>query len=385
MDLLKLIIKNVFRHRLRTILTILALAMTMTAFCVLRTLVDAWYLGVESASPNRLVTRNKVSLIYMLPAAYGKRILQVEGVTGIGAGLWYAGVYKDKKNFFAQFAVSGLDYLDLFPEFTVPESERKAFERERRGCIAGRKVVERFGWKIGEVIQLQGTAFPGNLELILKGVYRGLRPNVDESAFFFHLDYLNETFKKTTPDLADKVGWYMVRIKDPAHAAQVSGDIDRLFESSLAETLTETEKAFQMGFVTMTEAIVAAITVISFAVILIMLLVLANTMAMTARERTSEYAVFKALGFGPWFVYFLIAGESMAISLMGGILGIILCFPGAEILHRELQNFLPVMHVHGSTVILAALASVIMGFLAGLPPTARIVSMPVADALRHMG
>ncbi len=140
-----------------------------------------------------------------------------------------------------------------------------------------------------------------------------------------------------------------------------------------------------MGFVAMTEAIVAAITVISFAVILIMLLVLANTMAMTARERTSEYAVFKALGFGPWFVYFLIAGESMAISLMGGILGILLCFPGAEILHRELQNFLPVMHVHGSTVVLAALASVVMGFLAGLPPFARIVSMPVADALRHMG
>ncbi len=215
MDLLKLILKNVFRHRLRTILTIMALAMTMTAFCVLRTLVDAWYLGVEAASPNRLVTRNKVSLIYTLPAAYGKRILQVEGVTGIGSGLWYAGVYKDKKNFFAQFAVSGLDYLDLFPEFVVPESERKAFERERRGCIAGRKLVERFGWKIGDVIQLQGTIFPGNLELILKGVYHGMRPNVDESAFFFHLDYLNETFKKTLPDLADKVAWYMVRIKDP--------------------------------------------------------------------------------------------------------------------------------------------------------------------------
>jgi putative ABC transport system permease protein len=385
MDLLKLIFKNVFRHRLRTILTILALAMTMTAFCVLRTLVDAWYIGVEASSPNRLVTRNKVSLIYMLPAAYGKRILQVEGVTGIGAGLWYAGVYKDKKNFFPQFAISGLDYLDLYPEFILSDAERKAFARERRACIAGKKVAERFGWKIGDVIPLQGTVFPGNLELVLTGIYRGARPNVDETALFFHLDYINETFKKASPDLADKIGWYIVRIKDPAQAAQVSRDIDHLFENSLAETLTETEKAFQMGFVAMTEAIVVAITVISFAVILIMLLVLANTMAMTARERTSEYAVFKALGFGPWFVHFLISGESMAISLMGGLLGIILCFPGVKILHHGLENFLPIMQVNSSTVVIAALASVVMGFIAGLPPTARIVRMPVADALRHMG
>lgn len=385
MDLLKLIFKNVFRHRLRTILTILALAMTMTAFCVLRTLVDAWYIGVEASSPNRLVTRNKVSLIYMLPAAYGKRILQVEGVTGIGAGLWYAGVYKDKKNFFPQFAISGLEYLDLYPEFILTDAERKAFDRERRACIAGQKVAERFGWKRGDVIPLQGTVFPGNLELVLAGIYRGARPNVDQTALFFHLDYLNENFKKTSPDLADKIGWYIVRIKDPAQAAQVSRDIDHLFESSLAETLTETEKAFQLGFVAMTEAIVIAITVISFTVILIMLLVLANTMAMTARERTSEYAVFKALGFGPWFVYLLISGESMAISIMGGLLGIVLCFPGVQVLHRGLENFLPVMHVNTSTVVMAAVASVVMGFLAGLPPTARIVRMPVADALRHMG
>ena len=385
MDLLKLIIKNVFRHRLRTILTILALAMTMTAFCVLRTLVDAWYIGVEASSPNRLVTRNKVSLIYMLPVAYGKRISQVEGVTGIGGGLWYAGVYKDKKNFFPQFAISGLEYLDLYPEFVLTDTERRAFAVERRACIAGIKLAERFGWKIGDVIPLQGTVFPGNVELVLRGIYRGARPNVDQTVLFFHLDYLNEMFKKTSPDLADKVGWYIVRIKDPSQAAQVSSDIDHLFESSLAETLTETEKAFQLGFVAMTEAILIAITVISFTVILIMLLVLANTMAMTARERTSEYAVFKALGFGPWFVYCLIAGESMAISVMGGVIGIVLCFPGAQILHRGLETFLPIMQVSSSTIIMAAVASVVMGFLAGLPPTARIINMPVADALRHMG
>jgi putative ABC transport system permease protein len=385
MDLLKLIFKNVFRHRLRTILTILALAMTMTAFCVLRTLVDAWYIGVEASSPNRLITRNKVSLVYMLPAAYGKRILQVEGVNGISGGLWYAGVYKDKKNFFPQFAISGLDYIDLYPEFLLSDAERKAFTQERRACIAGSKLAKRFGWKLGDVIPLQGTIFPGNLELVLAGIYRGVRPNVDQTALFFHLDYLNENFKKTSPDLADKVGWYVVRVKDPAQAAQVSRDIDHLFESSLAETLTETEKAFQMGFVAMTEAIVIAITVISFTVILIMLLVLANTMAMTARERTSEYAVFKALGFGPWFIYFLISGESMVISIMGGLLGIILCFPGVYVLHQGLESFLPVMHVNPSTIVAAAVASVVMGFLAGLPPTARIVRMPVADALRHMG
>lgn len=385
MNLFVLLIRNVFRNKLRSLLTIAAVAMAMCSFCTLSTMVDAWYLGVESSSANRLVTRNKTSLVYTLPIAYKKKILQVGGVSGIGYGHWYGGIYKDKKNYFPQFAISGLDYLDMFPEFAISESERKAFARERRGCIAGRQVAERFGWKLGETIPLQGTIYPGNIELVLTGVYRGNRKNVDETAFFFHYDYLNENLKKTSPDRADKVGWYLVGIKDAERAPEISQEIDALFRSSLAETLTETEKAFQMGFVAMTEAIVASIRIIAVVVVLIILLAVANTMAMTSRERTSEYAVLKTLGFGKWRLFALISGESTAISLMGGIAGVVLSFPGSAFFQKQFHGLFPAVETDPMTVAMAVFASLAIGLVAALLPTIRITRMPIAQGLRHMG
>lgn len=385
MDLLKLILRNVFRHKLRSGLTILGVAVAMLSFGILRTLVEAWYLGVETSEANRLVTRNKISLIYSLPVAYKNRIQQIPGVDGIAHGLWYGGIYKEKKNFFPQLGISGSEYLDLYPEFLVSEKEKKAFDRERNAAIAGSKVARRFGWKIGDIIPLQGTIYPGNIELVLRGIYRGARKNVDETAFFFRYDYLNEQLKKTSPDKADKAGWYLVRIKDSDRAAEISQEIDALFASSLAETLTETEKAFQMGFVAMTEAIVVAIRVISIVVIAIILIVLANTMAMTARERSSEYAVLKTLGFGPWFLFALIAGESVAIALIGGIGGALLTVPGGKVFQARLEAFLPVFQVSGFTIVLILAISLLVGLIAALPPVVRVSRLVIADGLRHMG
>lgn len=385
MEVLKLIIRNVFRHRLRSILTILGVAVAMLAFAILRTLVDAWYIGVESSSPDRLITRNKISLIYALPISYRNRIAQVPGVTGVEYGSWYGGVYKEKKNFFAQFAVSGSGYFNLYPEFLLSEDEKKAFDRDRNAAIAGRTTAERFGWKIGDVIPLQGTIYPGNIELVLKGIYIGARKNVDQTAFFFKWDYLNEIIKKTNPDRADKVGWYLVQIKDPQRSAEIAEEIDSLFKNSLAETLTETEKAFQMGFVAMTEAIVAAVRIISMVVIAIILIVLANTMAMTTRERWAEYAVFKTLGFRPRFLFLLIAGESVAISLIGGLLGAALSFPGGTIFQKQLESFLPVFEVNYSTILIILVVSLTVGFVAALIPAIRVGRMGIAEGLRHIG
>ena len=264
--------------------------MAILAFCMLRTLVAAWYVGVDFASDNRLVTRNKTSLIYALPVAYGNRIRRIEGVTGIGYGSWYGGVYKEKKNFFAQYAISGLDYLDLYPEFVVGESERKKFSLERNACIAGQKLADRFGWKIGGIITLQGTIYPGNIELVLRGIYKGVRPNTDETAFFFRWDFLNERLKKSArPNVRTRSVGTSWRSRKETRPPQLAETIDSFFRNSLAETLTETEKSFQLGFVAMTEAIVAAIRIISILVVGIILMVLANTMSMTARERTAEY------------------------------------------------------------------------------------------------
>jgi putative ABC transport system permease protein len=385
MEILRLIIRNVFRHKLKAILTILGVAVAMLAFCMLATLLAAWQVGVEASSPNRLVTRNKISLIYMLPLAYRNRILQVSGVTGIGHGLWCGGIYKDKKNFFPQLAVSGSDYLNLFPEFLLAQAEKKEFDKERNAAIAGRKLADRFGWKPGDMIPLQGTIFPGNIELVLKGIYRGAQKNTDETALFFRWEYLNEQLRKTVPDRVDKTGWYIVQIKDPSRAAEISQEIDALFENSLAETLTETEKAFQLGFVQMTDAIVASIQVISIVVIAIILIVLANTMAMTARERSSEYAVLKALGFRSWFLFRLICGESVAIAMIGGLAGVIMSYPAAILFHQWLEAFLPVFEVETTTLVVALNASFVVGILAALVPALRIIRVPIAEGLRHLG
>jgi putative ABC transport system permease protein len=385
MELVKLIIRNVFRHKLRSALTIVGVAVAMLAFGILRTLVGAWYVGVEASQADRLVTRNKISLIYTLPVAYRNKILQVSGVSGAAYGIWYGGIYKDKKNFFAQLGVSGTDYFDLYPEFVIPDSAKEAFGRERNAAIAGRRLADRFGWKVGDVIPLQGTIFPGNIELVLRGIYRGARNTVDESVLFFRWDYLNEMLKKTLPDKADKTGWYLIRIKDPDRAAEISQEIDTLFESSLAETITETEKAFQLGFVAMTGAIVGAVQIISIVVIGIILMVLGNTMAMTARERSSEYAVLKTLGFRPWFLFLLISGESVAIAMLGGITGAVLSFPGGRLFQAQLESFIPVFEIATSTLALILGISFIVGLLAAFPPAFRVSRTGIAEGLRHIG
>ena len=309
----------------------------------------------------------------------------MSGVKRVGRGIWYGGIYKDKKNFFAQYAISGPEYLNIYPEFFLSDSERKTFDTERKACVAGRKLAKRFGWKVGDVIPLKGAIFPVDVELVLAGIYKGAHKGIDETAFFFKWDYLNELLKISVPDRADKAGWFVVQVDDPDRAAQYCQDIDALFLNSLAETLTETEKAFQLGFVAMTDAIVASIQVVSVMVIGIILFVLANTMAMTARERTSEYAVLKALGFGPGFIFVLIAGESVAISMIGGTIGALISFPGARIFQKQLELYLPVFEIQPFTIVLIFLVSFLVGLAASLPPAWRMSRIPIAEGLSHVG
>jgi putative ABC transport system permease protein len=284
MHILRLIFKNSFRHKLRTSLTILGVTIAILAFGLLRTVISAWYAGVEASSASRLVTRNAVSLVFPLPLSYKEKIRQVDGVKRVSYGTWFGGIYIDEKNFFANYAVEPKVYLEMYPEFVIPPDQRAAFLRDRKGAVAGRKLAERYGWKTGDIITLKGTIFPGNWDFVLRGIYKGRDRTVDETAFFFQWDYLNEALKKAGRTWADQVGWYMVEINDPGIAAEVSLRIDKMFKNSLAETLTETEKAFQLSFISMTEAIVIAIRLVSFVIIFIIMAVVANTMAMTARD-----------------------------------------------------------------------------------------------------
>lgn len=385
MLILKLLVRNAFRHRLRSALTILGITIAILAFGLLRTVITTWYLGVEASSATRLVVRNAVSLIFPLPLAYKDRIRQVEGVTRVSYGNWFGAYYIDKKNFFANFAVEPRTYLELYPELVMEPDEKASFLRDRRGCVAGVKLIERFGWKIGSGITLQGTIYPGNWDFVLRGTYRGRDRNVDETQFFFHWDYLNETVRKTMPDRADEAGFFLVGVESPDIAAQVAAAIDSQFRNSIAETLTETEKAFTQSFLSMAEAIIVAIRVVSYLVIFIILAVVANTMAMTTRERTAEYAVLKTLGYGARPIAALIFGESLLITLLGCAFGIALIFPAASVFGQALSAYFPVFNVEMETVYLDIAAAVMVGILAAIVPARRAIRIRIADGLRKVG
>ncbi len=385
MFVIKFIIRNAFRHKLRTVLTIIGVAVAVLAFGLLRTLVGLWYLGVEQSSANRLVTRNAISLVFPLPISYSERIRQIPGVKDISWGNWFGGIYIEEKNFFANFAVEPKSYLRIYPEFVLSPEEKDAFIHDRKGAVAGRKLAAKYGWKIGDLITLRGTIFPGQWEFVLRGIYRGAQKSTDETQFFFQWEYLNETLRKTIPRRADQAGFYMIEVTNPDLAAQVSQAVDATFKNSLAETLTETEKAFQLGFVSMTEAIMIAIQIVSYVVIVIIMVVAANTMAMTARERIAEYATMKTLGFGAVHIAGAVFGESIVISLAGGFLGVALTFPAAHWIETELSQYFPVFTVSLTTIYLDLLAAATVGTVAAIFPTWRGATIRIADGLRRIG
>ncbi|MBA2350370.1 MAG: ABC transporter permease [Burkholderiales bacterium] len=385
MQLLKLILRNTLRHKLRTWLTVLGIIVATLAFGLLRTVVDAWYAGAESASAARLVTRNSISLVFPLPITYQGKIRQIEGVAAVSYANWFGGVYINEKNFFPQFAIEPQSYLDLYPEYLLPESQKKAFMQDKSSCIIGAKLAETYGFKLGDTVPLRGTIYPGTWNFVVRGIYQGAAENTDRSQFFFHWSYLNETLKKTVARRAESVGVYIVGLEDADDAAETAGRIDATFRNSLAETLTETEKAFQLGFVSMTEAIVVAIRIVSFVVIGIIMAVMANTMAMTARERRPEYATLKALGFGPAFIASLLFGESLAIALFGGTLGALATFPVAETFGAAMGTLFPVFNVSVETLIMQFSAAAAVGLIAAVLPAIRAVRAPIVEGLRSIG
>lgn len=385
MYLIRLIFKNAFRHKLRMWLTVSGITIAVLAFGLLRTVIGAWYAGVEASAANRLVTRNSISLIFSLPVSYRDKIRQIDGVKSVSYGNWFGGIYIDEKNFFANFAVEPKTYLQLYPELVLPADHYAAFVRDRKGAVAGRKLAAKYGWKTGDTITLKGTIFPGNWEFVLRGIYKGRDNTVDETMFIFQWDYLNESLKKTAPLRSGQVGFYMIGITNPNRAAEVSIAIDRVFKNSLAETLTETEKAFNLSFVSMTEAIVIAIQIVSFVVILIIMAVMANTMAMTARERIGEYAVLKTLGFGGLHITGLIFGESLLIAMIGCAAGIVFTYPVANIFRDAMGTFFPIFNISMRTIYMDIAAAVVVGLVSAVVPTVRAVKIRIADGLRRIG
>jgi putative ABC transport system permease protein len=386
MRILKLIFKNSLRHKLRTFLTILGISIAVMAFGLLRTVVTAWYAGVEASAANRLIVRQAVSFIFPLPYAYRDRIEKIPGVETVSYQNWFGGVYIDKNQFFARLAVDPATLLKVYPEFVVPPDQYATFERERNSCIIGAVTAERYHLKIGDVMPVEGDIYPGKWEFVVRGIYEPHDNTVDATQMLFHWDYVNERMKQDSPGREGLVGWYIVKIADPAKAADISGQIDALFKNSDAETKTETERAFQQGFIAASGSIISAMNFISFVIIGIIMLVLGNTMIMSARERTREYAVLKTLGFSGGHLVGLIAGESFLISFVGGGLGLLMTLPIVRAFGALIpKGWFPVFNVEPITVILAGVSALIVGIVASIFPTQRALGTKIVDGLRFIG
>lgn len=386
MKIFKLVFKNAFRHKLRSFLTILGIAIAVIAFGVLRTVVTAWYVGVEATSANRLVTRQAVSFIFPLPFTYRDKILQIPGVSQVTFATWFQGVYIDKNQFFARFSCDAETMFEVYPEFLLSKNELETFKREQNSCVVGEDIAKQYKLKIGDVMPIEGDIYPGKWEFVIRGIYKPRDKTTDATQMMFHWNYVNERMKKESPERAGNVGWYIVKIKDPSKAGIISKQIDDLFKNSNAETKTESERAFAQSFLASTSAIITAMNILSFVIIGIILLVLGNTMIMSARERTREYAVMKTIGFSGTHLVGLIMGESLIISIVGGALGLTLTFPLIQGLEKVIpKGFFPVFEIEPITVVLASLAALLIGVLSSLSPIQRALKMKIVEGFRFVG
>ena len=385
MNLLKLVFKNIFRHKLRSMLTILGIAVTILAFGLLRTLIAAWYAGVEASADNRLITRNSVSFTFPLPLAYRDQIANVPGVAQVTYANWFQGIYIDQNQFFPRMAVDAETFFEGYPEFLITPDELSEFKKERNACVVGSTIAQRYNLHLGDNMQIKGDIYPGDYEFVVRGIYRPRNSKTDATQMFFHWDYLNEHAKEIGYD-ANMVGWYVIMVSDPNKSAVISEAIDALFRNSRAETKTETEAAFAHSFVSMSDAILKSIKAISFIIIGIIILVLANTMAMTERERMQEYAVLKTIGFSGSFLTYLIYGEALLISVLGGIIGILLTFPFARGVQEAVPvGYFPVFDVTTGTILLCVLAVLIVSIFSSIYPVWRARSQTIVDGLRQIG
>jgi putative ABC transport system permease protein len=388
MKMFSLILRNAFRHRLRSILTIAGIATAVMAFGLLRTVIAAWNAGVTNASTNRMIVRNRVSFIFPLPITDLQQLQRVAGVSGVSWANWFGGVYgnsNDFKNFWARFAVDPASFFALYPEYVVPPDQFAAFQRERNACIIGQRLATEKGFKLGDVITMDGDIFPGRWEFVVRGIYTGKDPSVDQRQMFFQWDYLDQQVKQREPGRNVNAGWYVLKVAAAGDMPTISATIDTTFTNSQAPTKTESEKAFQQGFVAMSSTIITSLQVVSFVIIGIILLVLANTIVMAVRERTREYAILKTLGFTGRHIATFILGESLVIGVLGGLLGLLLIFPMLMGVKQGFSAFFPVIGVSAFTTVLVLGVAALSGLAAAALPAARAVRLPIVTGLRTVG
>ena len=396
MNLMSLVFINLFRNKVRTLLTFLSVMIALFLFCALGGVLDTLAESIKVGSQTRLVVRNKISLIFPLPLSYRDRLAAVPGVKRVGYNNWFGGQDPaDPHGFFAQFAGDDEYYGIYAPDMAVVEASPPqaptpvpsgadprlgAFFAERNAAVVGRKLMLSKGWKLGQTVTISGTIFPGAWPMVIRGVYTVKKKGFSEDAMFFRWDYLNERGMGGQ----GQVGTYVLEISDPARAPDIARSIDAMFENSSAATHTESEQAFQAGFVSMYGNIPFALRIIGLAVVFAILLVAANTMVMAIRERTREIGVLKTLGFSDRTVFVMVVLEAAMITVLAGTLGAL----GAKFLIEgvgfNLGGFLPPMSVYWGTVVLGIGIAALLGAVSGLIPAWQASRLRIVEALRRV-
>jgi len=381
-------IRNVWRNKTRTGLTVAAGAFFVLFFILLRTILWAWTVGAEYAAKDRLATRHKVSMIMPLPKRYVDIVREVPGVKQATWANWFGGKDPNRPNeFFATIAVDPPTFLEVYSEAVVKPEDKARWLGDRRGAILGDVLAHKMGLKVGDKITLTGTIFPGNWDFNVDGIYEATAKSIDRSQLLFHWAYLNESVPERRRDM---VGWIISRVDRPEDSPNVTAAIDKIFDEKDTQTTTMSERALQTSFMASFSAILTALDFISMVIMLIMMLILGNTIAMGVRERTREYGVLRALGFSPGHVRTFIMGEALTIGVIAGVIGVGLSYPVVQMgmgrwLEENMGGVFPYFRVNAMTAVVALLLSVGLGLVASLIPARQASRLSIIDALRRVG
>jgi len=386
-----LVLKHLRRNWIRTLSTVLAMSVCIFLFCTLQTVVEAVNFGLHAGNASRLVTRHNVSLVFNLPMTYKARVAAIPGVQETVMNAWFGGVYRDPKNFFANFATEPQAFLDLYPEIMLPAEQKEKWLHDRRGAIIGRKLAQRFGWKVGDTFELESTIPPYRVghpfEFVVDGIYdtdEKKYPATDLNSMYFDYKYLDEATGRRVG-----IGWLTEKIDDPSHAGAISKAIDAEFENSDTPTKTETEQAFMASFVAMAGNLAFLLNGIGLAVAFTILLVTANTMSIAVRERQQEIGVLKTLGFSSGLVLTLIISEALVIGLMGGLVGILITVGILKVLPQmpmigDILNGYPNFGLSPQTTAIGVGIALLLGLLAGFFPAMTGYRARITETLRQV-
>jgi putative ABC transport system permease protein len=383
MKFIGLVLKSARRSKRRTALTMISVALAVFLFAALRSVLDGFDAVSAASSAQRLVTIRSTSMIFSMPTSHTEAIRSTPGVTDVTWANWFGGIYKDPKNFFGQFAIDPESYLRMYPEVILSPEDKEAFLADRTGCIVGDGLAKKYGWKVGERIVIQpGIPIYGSLDypFTIRGIYRAGSSAVDNQSMMFHWKYADE---RSSPQ--GQVGWVVTRVANPDQATQVIASIDQRFANSPYETKTETEQAFSAQFASMLGNLNLLLGSVALAVVLSTLFVAGNTMAMSVRERTTEIAVMRTLGFPALTIFLLVVGEGLVVALVGGAMGAALARAtiNAEALGMA-GGFIPLFGVNNWNVVVGIGLSALIGLLAAVIPATMASRLKIVDALRRV-